>query len=161
MPCELEFHEMSTFFRHCSFLWSTWYNPMITWNNYLLVVLCLPTILISTSLPCKSWFDTIVSMLLLPVSLNQLIFSSLFIHSKCGIPLLWYFSHFFYTIGIYLVVVMDREAWWAAVHGVAKSQTRLREWTELNWGALKEKLVFLFIFFFLQRALHLLDAQWQ
>ena len=30
-------------------------------------------------------------------------------------------------------LVMDREAWSAAVHVVAKSRTQLRKWTELNW----------------------------
>ena len=30
-------------------------------------------------------------------------------------------------------LVMDREAWRVAVHGVAKSWTRMSDWTELNW----------------------------
>ena len=58
-------------------------------------------------------------------------------------------------------LVMDREAWRAAVLGVTKSWTRLRGWTELNWTELKdhlflfsiwisppESLMVLFIFYF-------------
>ena len=30
-------------------------------------------------------------------------------------------------------MVMDREAWHAVIHGVAKSWTQLSDWTELNW----------------------------
>ena len=30
-------------------------------------------------------------------------------------------------------MMMDREAWRAAIHGVAKDWTRLSDWTELNW----------------------------
>ena len=37
-------------------------------------------------------------------------------------------------------LVMDREVGHAAVHGVAKSQTWLRDWTELNWSTLHLKM---------------------
>ena len=39
-------------------------------------------------------------------------------------------------------LVMDREAWFAAVHGVAKSWTRLSDWTELNRGIRVSNLLF-------------------
>ena len=32
-----------------------------------------------------------------------------------------------------LEMVMDREAWHAAIHGITKSWTRLSDWTELYW----------------------------
>ena len=36
-------------------------------------------------------------------------------------------------------LVMDREAWRAVIHGVAKSQTQLSDWTELNWCSIAWK----------------------
>ena len=41
-------------------------------------------------------------------------------------------------------LVMDREAWRAAVHGFTKSWTRLSNWTELNWSELAIDLKSLF-----------------
>ena len=37
------------------------------------------------------------------------------------------------SLGEFRELVTDREAWRAAIHGVAKSRTWLSDWTELNW----------------------------
>ena len=49
------------------------------------------------------------------------------------------------SLGELQELVIDREAWRAVIHGVAKSRTRLSDWTELNWVKLDgEKFVFNF-----------------
>ena len=37
-------------------------------------------------------------------------------------------------------LVMDREPWLAAIHGVAKSQTQLSDWFDLIWGGTEVKI---------------------
>ena len=45
-------------------------------------------------------------------------------------------------------LVMDREAWRAVIHGVAKSRTRLSEWTELMSLELNDKVFWYAIYIF-------------
>ena len=44
------------------------------------------------------------------------------------------------SLGRLWELVLDREAWHAAVHRVTKSQTGLSDWTELNWRRRKEQI---------------------
>ena len=59
-------------------------------------------------------------------------------------------------------LVTDREAWRAAIHGVAKSQTRVSDWTELNWRkkCIKINNKYIFVLFFNWSIGHLGLPRW-
>ena len=52
------------------------------------------------------------------------------------------------SLGELQELVMDREAWHAAIHGIAKSRTWLRDWTELNWPSFTSDSLKLGIIYF-------------
>jgi len=52
------------------------------------------------------------------------------------------------SLGELRELVMDRDFWCASIHGVAKSRTRLSNWTELNWSEFSSNLEILSHYFF-------------
>ena len=51
----------------------------------------------------------------------------------------WHPNSMDVNLGELRELVTDREAWRAAIHGVAKVRTQLSDWTELKWALLSEK----------------------
>ena len=61
------------------------------------------------------------------------------------------------SLGELRELVMDREAWHAVIHGVAKSRTRLSDWTELNWT---EARLYFLVYSFPNHFLYMYVCMW-
>ena len=53
------------------------------------------------------------------------------------------------SLGKLQELVMDRETWYAVVHGVTKSRTWLSDWTELNWSELIYVCVYIYVYIYI------------